>query len=251
MQIKKYKIFTFFDFLNGIPPYLNLCINTWKKYFGIDVEIVLLDRNNVKNYIDSYLLTESVTCPFKPENQMYYDYMALLVLYCNGGLFLDADTIITDNFELDFSLLNNHEAVAFSDINTGVCCGFLMAQKYSTLLGEMIRRYRFENYLPQRKIARNSIIQDVFNNCNNNKIFLYDAISSGYLTEAKCCGAFSKTIYRDFYFSNKISVEKFLKHAGGIVALHHSLTPKKFQKMSEGIFLKQDIMLSKIFKILL
>lgn len=251
MLTKEYKIFTFIDFEGEIPPYLLLCIETWKKQLQNSFEIIVLNRTNVTKYIESYLLTESVLNPFKTDSLMFYDYMALLVLYCNGGVFIDADTIITDSFEPDFSLLKNYGAVAFSEANTGVCSGFLMSERHSPVLAELIRRYRFENYLPRRNIARNSIFQDVLYKIYKEQTFFYDAIDCGYLSEVKEFGSFSKSIYRKYYFSTKIPIEKFLKNTSGITSLRNSLTPVYYQKMSAEKLLRKNILLSKIFRVLL
>lgn len=251
MQTEKYKIFTFVDFKDVVPPYLILCIQTWRRSLCDKAEIIILNRNNVTDYIDCYLLTESVLNPFKPNNPMFYDYMALLVLYCNGGIYIDADTIMTDAFVPDFSLLNDYEAAVYYSPNTGVCCGFLMAERYSPLLEELIRRYRFENYLPYRNIARNSIFQDVLYKSYKEQTFFYDAISSGYLSEAKEFGGFSENVYKRYYFSKDIPIENFLRNNRGIVSLHNSLTPEKIQTMTIKRLLRQNMLLSKIFRVLL
>lgn len=251
MQSELNKIFTFLDFENGVPPYLNLCIDTWRKNLKDDFEIIILNRENFKNYIDKYLLTESVTNPSKPFTHFFCDYVAALILYSNGGIFIDADTIITDSFDTDFKLCDKYDTAVYKDTKNNMCSGFLMAQKYSKILEELIRRYRFENYLPIRNQRRDFILDDVIKNANTEKVQFNNSRIKGFLLEEKEYGLFDEDYYRYIYFTNSYNIETFLKNTNGITALHNSLTPIKYKYMSEKEFLNQDILLSKIFRVLL
>lgn len=251
MQIDHNKIFTFLDFENGVPPYLNLCIDTWRKNLKGDCEIIILNRENLQKYIDKYLLTESVTNPSQPFTQFFCDYVAALILYSNGGIFIDADTIITDSFDIDFNLNNEFDSAVYKDAKNNVCCGFFMAKKYSKILEELIRRYRFESYLPLHNLRRNFILDDVFKNAELERVCFLNSKIKGYLLEEKEYGLFSDEYYRNIYFTNTYNIETFLRNTNGMTALHNSFTPDKYKCMSEEEFLNQDILLSKIFRVLL
>ena len=76
---------------------------------------------------------------------------------------------------------------------------------------------------------------------------MLDAEKDGYLVEKALFGVSSNYLYRDFYFSNKYSLDDFFLKTCGVSALRNSATPKEFKLMSEKEFLKQDILLAKLF----
>ena len=88
-------------------------------------------------------------------------------------------------------------------------------------------------------------------NIQQEEVLLTDNSICSYKMEALSEKITAHKQYLDYYFSPKYSVEHFIKNNKGICALNNSQTPEKYKKMSESEFLKQDILLSKIFKVLI
>lgn len=250
MDFQYNKIFTFINFENIIPPYINLCIKTWELNLQKDYQIIVLTPENIDRYIDKKFLTKSVVNPVNPYSPAYCDYISFLAIYCNGGIFLDADTIITDGFNPDFNILNDYETVFFGR-NNKIIPGFIMSKKNSKILEEFILRYRIEYHLPSIKRKRNILINNQIKNSVLKNFLIIDNSHSAYKLELLLEDNNKNNKYKDYYFTSKYSIENFLKNNKGIAALQNSITPKKYKNMSETDFLKQDILLSKIFKVLL
>ena len=250
MDFQYNKIFTFINFENIIPPYINLCIKTWELNLQKDYQIIVLTPENINRYIDKNFLTESVVNPINPYSSAYCDYISFLAIYCNGGIFLDADTIITDGFNPDFDMLNDYETVFFGR-NNKIIPGFIMSKKNSKILEELILRYRIAHHLPFIKRKRDILINNSIKNSLLKDFLTIDNSHSAYKLELLLEDNNKNNKYKDYYFTSKYSIENFLKNNKGIAALQNSATPAKYKKMSESEFLEQDILLSKIFKVLL
>jgi len=84
------KRYIFFVWLGGKPMsgYLQLCLETFKKHNGKDFEIVVIDENNMMDFI-----------PEKPLNfevlslNHQSDYLRIALLYYHGGFYFDVDSI--------------------------------------------------------------------------------------------------------------------------------------------------------------
>lgn len=221
-----------------------------KYYLPSEFELVVLDESNIFDFIDLEFYKDKIIL-LKDKLFGYYDYIKALVLYCNGGLFLDVDTIVTEKFVVPLSFLKSTNLVAYSDGVGNICCGYLLANKHSFVLEELIRRYQMEYYLLKNKLQaqrlRNFIFNDVIRYFDKSEVLLLDAEKEGYLVEKALFGVSSRYLYRDFYFSNKYSLDDFFSRSSGVSALRNSVTPREFKLMNEKDFLKQDILLAKLF----
>ena len=243
-------IFTFLNFKDFIPPYINLCLKTWKNYLQNKYQIIILTPENINDYIDKNFYNEKILNQFDMHSSIFCDYLSFLVLYSNGGIFMDADTIITDNFNTDLNLLKNYETVFFSQ-NNKIIPGFVMSRKHSMLFQKIITGYEQIHDLFLKKNKRITCINSIAKESLFNEVLLIDNMISAYQLETQQSDTASYAGYKDYYFTSKYSVEDFLKRNKGITALKNSNTPVSYKKMSESEFLKQDILLSKIFKVLL
>ena len=86
---------------------------------------------------------------------------------------------------------------------------------------------------------------------NSLSAIVLDCEESGYLMEKAMYGVSNSYLYKKYYFSDICSIEDFIKITKGITFLQTNNTPKIYNKMSEDEFLKQEILLSKIFRVLL
>lgn len=244
------KIFTYLDFEpEKIPPYLNLCIKTRRKYLPDGYETVILNKKNLAKYLPKNLLPgHRNKCSFPH----FFDYLSALVLYENGGIFMDADTIMTDSFCEYLPIFERRDVVLFGMNKFNICPGFIKAEKKSPFIEELIRRYIFKSYLPvQKNSKRNFVINDVMSYFDEEDVTVLDCEKTGYYMEKSIYGVFDSYLYKQYYFENYSPLEDFIKTAKGLTALHNSLTPQKFKTMDEKKFLNQEILLSKIFKTIL
>lgn len=244
------KIFTFINFPNHTPAYINLCIKTWRQHLQNRYQLIILTPENINKYIDKKFLTEQVLNPADPYSAIFCDYISFIVLYCNGGIFLDADTIITDAFKPDFNILKQYETIFFSQ-NDQIIPGFIMAKKQSALLKQLILKYEDLISLPLKSNKRADIVNSVAKKILSENILLIDNKICAYKLEAFLMENCTNNNYKKYYFSPEYSIENFLKNNKGIAALKNTITPAKYKKMSEADFLKQNILLSKIFKVLI
>ena len=250
MDYSKKQIFTFINFKDFIPPYIILCIKALTQCPHKKFNAVVLTPDNLSRYIDEKFLQNNIIKNFEPYSPIFCDYIGFCVLYCNGGVFIDADTIITDNFLQDFELLKKYEA-AFFTLHDEICSGYMMGRKRSEFILKFINTYNSFDFWAHKKQKRNQIINKMIKNIQQEEVLLTDNSICSYKMEALSEKITAHKQYLDYYFSPKYSVEHFIKNNKGICALKNSQTPEKYKKMSESEFLKQDILLSKIFKVLI
>ena len=254
---KKQFIFSFWEPHEKIPGYLKLCIKTWEKFLP-DYNIIILDYKNVKAYLGETLFSNIISKTMSLPIQADAIRVALLNKF--GGIWLDADTIITDgkfikklkNFEL--SMLGEEK----SQIQN---IGFIVSSSNSSIikewLNEIIYKVNYYNthYLNSKKRKKikwnylgNGIIDRLVKNTTSKKFFRLDRNKMNALPEIKYFENSSLNNmqrYKRFYF-RKGDPQFIIKKAKGIILLHNSWTPLKFKKMTEEEFLKQDILLSRL-----
>ena len=107
-------------------PYLELCRRTWKRNLP-DYEIIFLDYSNLDSYLPegTYDMTILQTLTL----MMQKDAVMVAVLKAHGGIFMDADTLVTGDIASLVGMLTDTEVVMFS-----THCGFMAAKPGSHLL---------------------------------------------------------------------------------------------------------------------
>ena len=248
----KNKIFVFGLYTQTIPPYLNLCLKTWRKNLPDGYEIIFLNENNIYDYIPAKFLplmhTES-NCILRA---YFYEYISAAVLYYNGGIFLDRDVIITEKFLPPDILLSRYNLVLYGNSAFDICHGFMMANQYCPLLKELMNRLvlLLKNPAP-RNFKKNEVLKNVLKDYLLQDTLVLDAEETGYCMEKAMYGVFSSYLYNRYYFTDIGNVEDFCNVTKGITALNDSFSPEKYRQMSEKEFLNQEILLAKIFKVIL
>ena len=245
---KNKKIYTYL--CQNSPQYFNLCIKTWKKSLKNKYEIIILNEENISSYLPDVFLKVFSDKRIK-ENKVpyFYSYLSSVILHKNGGIFLQPDMIMTKEFETQLILLENCDFVAFSNGKNNICSGCIMANKHSKVLDELIRRYRFMDFLlPLFVSSENFILNDVIKYFPQNDVLLIDSEDAGYCMEKSMYGVSGKYLYEKYYFSDICNIDEFFNHTRGLTALNDNFTPQKYRKMNENEFLSQNILLSYIFK---
>jgi mannosyltransferase OCH1-like enzyme len=96
-------IFAFWHDKSKIPPYLQLCFETWRKSIK-NHEVILLDYGNIDKYTD--IRKQGYWKPLtsgKYRMALVADVIRVDLLCKYGGLWMDMDTIITSpDFEKQY-----------------------------------------------------------------------------------------------------------------------------------------------------
>lgn len=149
----KPKIFTFWEPKGKMPAYIQLCMQTWGKFLP-EYEIVVVDYSNIDEYLGKNFYDNILYTDFPLMLQADAIRCALLNIY--GGIWFDADTIITSseiknylNISSEFVLINYHLA-------------FIKANKSSYILKNWLKQinYRIEFYKSQ-KYFRNKLTSKI------------------------------------------------------------------------------------------
>lgn len=253
MNDEKNLIFTYLNLPKETPGYINLCIKTWQKYIPEGYNVVILNPENLKDYISAEILNKNIYDRISSDSSFFaYEYIAAAVLYCNGGIFLNPGIIMTDKFSPPDILLSKFEIILYGSSKTDPCAGFMMARKNASILEELLRRLAFFTYLPETQNYKPfMLLKDILKeDCSQSAIVL-DCEESGYLMEKAMYGVSDQYLYSKYYFSNICNTKDFFKTEKGLTALQIENTPDIYKNMTEEEFLYQDILLSKIFKTLL
>lgn len=258
-------IFSFWEPQNSMPEYIKLCIQTWKKYFPIDYKIVILNYNNLKDYL-SYKLINKILSK-KMVLQMQADAIRVAVLLKYGGIWMDCDTIITNSKFMN--MFNGSDLFMFGSSKENIIyTGFIYASKNSKFIKiwfdriiKRMRIYKKRQFLKHifplkifKKYFKKSIRWDFLGNGIINKIVRNSSKKSFTLIERDKVNALPEVFlytnnlsksYQDFYFTPG-DPDPILKKCKGVLLLHNSWTESKFRKMSKKEFLHQDIMLVRL-----
>lgn len=88
------KIFTFWEPKEKMPAYIKLCIGTWQKHFP-NHEIIICDYENLSSYLEQSVIDKILYKNFTLSIQA--DSIRVALLKAHGGMWFDADTIITSS----------------------------------------------------------------------------------------------------------------------------------------------------------
>jgi mannosyltransferase OCH1-like enzyme len=265
------RIFTFWEPKSNMPGYLHLCMRTWAKFLP-DYEVVVCDYSNLGDYLDKTTISKILCKEMPLPTQADCVRAALLKTY--GGIWLDADTIITS---ADcFKWMEKSEVVMIGRPNTAgrVHVGFIYTSKPDThfinawcdALPSRIRDFRtFYRFAFLRWIFRekwrniikwnycsNAITDQIWKTFSHDKFMLMDRDEVGALPEF--LSKLSEEdiplhqIYQDFYLKPGNVKTDVLDKTKGIVLLHNSRMPKRYRDMTADEFLRQDVLLAALLK---
>lgn len=120
-------VFTFWEPRGEMIPYLQLCLETWKRNLS-KYEIVVLDYSNIDDYIPegTYDLAalKRLTLPTQK------DAISVATLMEHGGVFMDVDTLAFGDLAPIFRRLEDTEVVMFA-----AHLAFLAARPHARVLG--------------------------------------------------------------------------------------------------------------------
>ena len=263
--MSKKRIFTFWEPRKNIHGYISLCMRTWKIFLP-DYEVVVLDWQN----LDRYLTPNEIGAVLCKEMTlaMQSDCLRCAILLKYGGIWMDADTILTHRID---TLLNREGCLFIGRQEVGRRMNhgaFIVANApgsqfllswYSSLLPRICeaRRYHLNPLLrvfcrsKWRKIRRwdycvNAIIDPLCNEQGERLGYQFvDKDDIGAMPEFRLrrnprfAALSAEQLYRKYWFEKpEAEVEG---GSGGVVLLHNSWTPKNFRDMSEDEFLSCNV----------
>lgn len=267
---KPKRIFTFWEPKDKIPPYLQLCMETWKKFLP-DHEIVILDYDSLDEWLGKEHYLYDLYVSYSLPKQADAIRAALLDKY--GGLWMDCDTIITsDNIN---NLLEKDSETVF----IGSHIGFINSIKSASIIKKWHKKIKRNialsfvyRYFPSlKKIIKffvpktaryidenhwsylgNFILDPLFKKSKRKQVYSLDRKKLKLLPEVIWLdeNGITDSIpnnYRRFYFKENFA-DYALKDNAGVICLHNSWTPAEIRNMSEEEFLKLDCTLSNILK---
>ncbi|EFS3143550.1 hypothetical protein HX403_001359 [Campylobacter coli] len=252
-------IWTFWEPRSKIPGYVELCIETWKVYFP-EYKIIMLDYSNLYDFLPKDFYDESLYVNFSLPKQA--DAIRAAVLYLYGGIWLDADTIITSSkiryfFEnsSNFSIFSRHIGALKARKGSVICFNWaqecrkriLNYTKIKDANGDL-KQFEVYYYLGNGPLDVN--IEKYKN--NKDEILIFDRIENRVIMEAfwkiKNGNKEEDPIlnYKNFYFLNDYS-DFILKYECGLLMLHNSWSPCNYKNLDTEDFLICKNTLSSIF----
>ena len=251
---KGFRLFTFWEPKEKMPAYIRLCMQTWKKFLP-ECEVVLLDYSNLEEWLGIDVYDEILFKDFSLPKQADAIRCALLKKY--GGLWLDADTILTSPQVKDYLMIDSelvmiskHLAFIKANNNSKIIADwynqiqynlkFYKDVKYQNNAVQKIlhpRRYRrVENW----DYLGNYILHKMLKTKNKKKFFSIDRMEINALPELNNKNNDNLVEnYQNFYFENDYS-QDVIKNTKGIILLHNSWTPQQFLQMNEEEFLSRN-----------
>lgn len=262
---KGFRLFTLWEPKEKMPAYIRLCMQTWKKFLP-ECEVVLLDYSNLEEWLGKDVYDEILFRDFSLPKQADAIRCALLKKY--GGLWLDADTILTSPQVKDYLMIDSelvmiskHLAFIKANNNSKIIADwynqiqynlkFYKDVKYQNNAVQKIlhpRRYRrVENW----DYLGNYILHKMLKTKNKKKFFSIDRMEINALPELNNKNNDNLVEnYQNFYFENDYS-QDVIKNTKGIILLHNSWTPQQFLQMNEEEFLSRNNTLSNVLKTVL
>ena len=245
-----------------MPAYIRLCMQTWKKFLP-ECEVVLLDYSNLEEWLGKDVYDEILFRDFSLPKQADAIRCALLKKY--GGLWLDADTILTSPQVKDYLMIDSelvmiskHLAFIKANNNSKIIADwynqiqynlkFYKDVKYQNNAVQKIlhpRRYRrVENW----DYLGNYILHKMLKTKNKKKFFSIDRMEINALPELNNKKNDNLVEnYQNYYFENDYS-QDVIKNTKGIILLHNSWTPQPFLQMNKEEFLNRNNTLSNVLK---
>lgn len=148
--VGKPKVFTYWHDKNSLPPLIQLCRSSLKKYISSEFDLIVLDENNYKEWIDSDLeaIRESVSKAF------FTDLLRLRLLEKWGGFWLDATCLLSEDFYTATQTIRQQDQFFFAYINSRVGSWFIWSKPANyviTMISEVLtlwwtQKNRLTNY---------------------------------------------------------------------------------------------------------
>lgn len=269
----KKRVFTFWEPKERIPGYVALCMKTWARFLD-GYETVVLDYGNLGDYLTAEEQAD-VLCR-KMTFAMQSDCIRCAVLKKHGGVWMDADTVLTkplgERFaHADCTLIGRR--VDGRIVNYGAYINavrpetrFLSAW-HRALVPRVRRAALFYDSAWRRFVQRrawsemqrwdyavNAIIDPLSAQMSAQDYALVEKDAILAMPEVLLRPAHPELCYSDLYakyWFEPGDVSEILARCGGIVMLHNSFTPRRFLEMGMEAFAASDVRLARLLRAVL
>ena len=209
VDTNKNNVFAFWESDEEIPAYLELCKKTWYKNIP-NCEIHILNYDNLRSYIDDTYDLELIR---KIPLAMQSDIISAAILEKFGGLFLDIDSVVTDDLFRIFDMISTEKLIAFGNERKAIHIAVLYSKKPNNRILKEWRKgaqQKLKDDIPLKMnwdYFGNSIVEPFFNNPEYYEdCYIIERAISGNILEADAMKEYEATNimkYKFFYF-NKI-----------------------------------------------
>lgn len=255
---RRHHVYTFWQATGPMPAYLKLCVATWYKYVpNLQVEVV--NHDNWHSYVGHLYDLESLKTFSLP---MQSDAISAGVLAERGGLFLDIDTIVTQNFFDGFVPLAEDRFVAFGrpnhkSVHLAILKSMLPGNPLACAWLQELQR-RISNRPPKIdwSYLGNGIIDPLLRAEKHFYDYLIiDRAAYGNILEAGLTTAGQPSAdYLNFYFDAESTLDAAAALSAaryGLISLHNSWTPANYKQLSGNHLLEDQRPITRMFAALL
>ena len=258
------KIFTFWHDIDNMPDYIKLCIDSWRKYLP-DFEIIILDYNNIDKYIGQNFYDKSLFENFTIAQQTQA--IRAAVLEQNGGLWFDADIIVTSREFLNYfdekselNIFSNRIACMKAKKGSKILKKWIKGIKWNIWQYKYLFDFMFEHFpftasdMMQWDYLSDRILNKLYK-CKNkkmlNNIDISDSCSYLELCWVKENRKFRNyqpvDLYNHFYIKNNF-YDYVAHHNKGLIVLHNSWMPREYQSLEMKSLMQKENTLTQILK---
>ena len=244
-------VYTFWEPREKIPYYLQLCMETWKKFLP-NAEIVLLDYKNIGEYIDIDKDIGSNLLSGRFSLVHIADAIRVALLAKHGGVWVDVDTIILNpNAEKYFLPDEKNRTVFFGTPSRGgirIC--FINTPPNAPCMNGWLDyiREKIETLTPSTQITwdflGNKFI-DAYYKTHKDEIQILSMAPT--MPELKLISKETGVTYRSCYPLYYFKHNNHLTDVNAdLLLLHNSWTPKAYKNFSPENFLRCDCTMTNI-----
>lgn len=243
-----------YTFWEGPTPslYLQLCMDTWYKNIP-NLEVEKINYDNLDFYVGKYVDINKLK---KFSLAMQSDVISSIVLATRGGTFIDIDTIMLPNVDIDFLKSPRDSVNVFGipskkQFHVAVMSALRGNSAMLHWMNEATKRVKESPSNYSWNYLAGDILEEMTTSAEYSKYFnIIDRKTSGNILEA----SWSEK-YKDFYFDKskyRPADELIEKSKYGILSLHNSWTPKAYSAISDREkLLKEPVNLSGILSLAL
>lgn len=266
------KVFTFWEPKEAMPGYVQLCMETWRCCLP-GFEVVALDFRSLGDYLTEAERKE-IDCPHESLAKQA-DCIRCALLRKHGGIWLDADTVLTKPLDERFRSADVTMVARQSKSGQMIYGAYIYAARPGTkLISEWHRQLlprivksrqmnasRLRRWLDRRtwKAVRrwgyfeNDILDPLTARLAASDYAGIDKDEVGAFPEEALLADGSAPspfdAYVRYWFSSG-EADAALWDCAGLIMLHNSWTPEAFRKMSAKEFLTTDTRLAKLLRAL-
>jgi len=234
----KVKLFTYWEGFK--PDYIKLCEKIISKQICSDIEYHPINDINLYDYLSENELSpnlKNISCIAHRA-----DYIRCSIVYKYGGIWLDSDQILLSDLSDVIELLKSYDYVTYEWAKNQPSIGFFAANEKCILLEKW--KYEMDNLLSLKNVFHwtelgYEILYPILNDLLIDNIFKY------YAFDAR--KGFAPLEWCEFDKFFKIDEKLEIKNLKSIM-LYNSKFPDWFKNMSQDEILRNDYLISKLFK---